>query len=75
MFSLTGRTLRGVGVFPSHTAVGSSPALFPGVGEMRAESWFLFGGPPPTGERLLLLLLGFPGSLLLPREALRPGAG
>lgn len=59
MFSLTGRTLCGVSVFASHTAVGELSSPVSGGGEMKCGELALSGDPPPTAERLPLSLLCF----------------
>lgn len=72
MFSLTDRTLCGVSVFTSHTAVGepSSPVWGWGEGEQRAGSSL---GAPPIGEYLPFSLRGFPG--LQPGRPVCPARG
>lgn len=68
MFSLTGRTLCGVGVFASHTPVRELSSPVSGGGEMES-------GGPPLHPLVSVFLSYFFASRLAAREAGQPGAG
>lgn len=63
MFSLTDRTLFGVSVFTSHTAVGELSGPVSGGGERESRVRGSSLGAPPIGECLPFSLRGFPGPL------------
>lgn len=81
MFSLTGRTLCGVSIFASHTAVGELSSPVSGGGEMENRGLAPLWGPPPPGERLPLTsplpgrLRGRPVGLIWGEEGPKSGWG